>query len=329
MGDDTDFSWQPIKPEQAGEWTALLAAIEVADQENEHFSEQDVLEEFADPVADFPRGSIGAWAGRVMVAYATLTPAQAADPVHQLSQLGGVHPDYRGRGLGTRLLDWAEQAALPLHQERHPGRPLALAGGCTSRNTEAIALYAAHGYRQTRWFHQMTMDLSGPVPVGPVPAGVAIAGYTAERAEDARLVRNEAFRDHWGSTETTTERWTHFASSGAFRPALSFVAYADGEPLAIVLGQEYDAYREATGQRDFHIPLVGTRRAGRGRGIASALLVRALATARAAGFATASLGVDADSPTGAVGLYERLGFAVRNTWIVQLKTLLEAPADPG
>lgn len=329
MGNDGGFGWRPIEPEQAGDWAALLAAIEGADQEDEHFSEQDLLEEFADPVADFPRGSVGVWAGPAMVAYAALTPAQAADPVHKLSQYGGVHPDYRGRGLGPRLLDWAQQAALPLHQERHPGRPLTLSGSCSSRNTGAVALYAAHGYRQARWFHQMTMDLSAPVPEAPVPAGVEIAGYTAERAQDARLVRNEAFRDHWGSTETTAERWAHFASSRTFRPALSFVAYADREPLAIVLGQEYDAYREATGQRDFHIPLVGTRRAGRGRGIASALLVRALATARAAGFATASLGVDADSPTGAVGLYERLGFAARNTWIVQLKTLLEAPADPG
>jgi mycothiol synthase len=330
MGNDGGFGWQPIEPGQAGDWAALLAAIEVADQEDEHFSEQDVLEDFADPLADFPRGSVGIWAGHDMVAYATLTPAQAADPVHKLWQLGGVHPDYRGRGLGTRLLDWAQQAALPLHQERHPGQPLALSGGCTSRNTGAIALYAACGYRPARWFHGMTMDLSAPVPEAPVPAGVEIVGYTAERAEDARLVRNEAFRDHWGSTETTAERWAHFASSRALRPALSFLAYADREPLAIVLGHEYDAHRDVTGQRDFHVSLVGTRRAGRGRGIASALLVRALATARAAGFATASLGVDADSPTGAVGLYERLGFAVRNTWIVQLKTLLEtAQADPG
>ena len=144
-------------------------------------------------------------------------------------------------------------------------------------------------------------------------------------------MRNEAFRDHWGSTDDTAAQWAHFLAYSTFRPALSFLAYAGQEPLGIIFGHEYDAYTAATGRRDLSIPLVGTRRAGRKRGIASALLARALAEARAAGFATASLGVDADSPTGALGLYERAGFTVRETWIAELKAVLAAePAgSPG
>jgi ribosomal protein S18 acetylase RimI-like enzyme len=90
---------------------------------------------------------------------------------------------------------------------------------------------------------------------------------------------------------------------------------------------EYVADSEATGRRDLDIPLVGTRRTGRKRGIASALLTRAVTEARAAGFDTASLGVDADSPSGAVGLYERLGFTAAGTWISHQKPLI--PAQPG
>jgi ribosomal protein S18 acetylase RimI-like enzyme len=45
------------------------------------------------------------------------------------------------------------------------------------------------------------------------------------------------------------------------------------------------------------------------------------AGAKAAGFATASLGVDAGSPTGAVGLYQRIGFTVTDTWIAERKPL--------
>jgi ribosomal protein S18 acetylase RimI-like enzyme len=36
---------------------------------------------------------------------------------------------------------------------------------------------------------------------------------------------------------------------------------------------------------------------------------------RAAGMEAASLGVDAENPTGAVGLYERLGFAVNRRFV--------------
>jgi mycothiol synthase len=329
MSADGIFDWRPIEPEDVADWAVLLAAIEAVGQEDEHFSEQDLLEEFADPFSDFGRGSVAIYDGDVMVGYSVLASRSAADPVHQMRQYGGVHPAYRERGLGGRLLDWSETAAVPLHRERYPGRPLTLSGACLCRNVEAVALYAARGYRQARWFHGMTRDLSAALAEIPAPTGVQIVGFTPERSEDARLVRNEAFRDHWGSTETPVEQWALVVEAGAFRPALSFLAYADGEPLGLISCNEYDAHTQATGMRDLYVSLVGTRRAGRKRGIASALLARALAAARAAGFATASLGVDADSPTGAAGLYERAGFTVRDTWITHTKPLLAAaPADP-
>jgi mycothiol synthase len=46
-----------------------------------------------------------------------------------------------------------------------------------------------------------------------------------------------------------------------------------------------------------------------------------MATAKADGFGSASLIVDADSPTGAVGIYERLGFSVTHTSVAQRKQL--------
>jgi len=111
-------------------------------------------------------------------------------------------------------------------------------------------------------------------------------------------------------------------TSGTLRPCFSFVAYAGSEPAGFVLSEEYEGYNEQIGGRDLFIGLVGTRRVARGRGIASALLTRALAQAREVGFISGSLVVDSDSPTGAVGLYERVGFTVKHTSITQAKTLL-------
>jgi mycothiol synthase len=329
MGGDGTFAWRPIGPQDAADWAGLLAAISATDRDWEYFSEQDLLEDFSDPDLDFPRGSVAVYHQRTMAGFGALAARSAAEPVHDMRYQGGVHPAYRGRGLGGQLLDWAETAAIPLHQERYPGRPLSLSGSCLSRNDGAIALYAAHGYRPSRWFHGMVRDLSAEVPAASVPAGMEVVGVTPERWEDARLIRNEAFRDHWGSTETTVAAWAHYMQAGAFRPALSFLAYAGTEPLSLVIGHEYEAYAAATGRREFYIALVGTRRAGRGRGIASALLLRALAGARAAGFTFASLGVDADSPTGALGLYQRAGFTVEITTVTQTKPLLAGTAGPA
>ena len=59
------------------------------------------------------------------------------------------------------------------------------------------------------------------------------------------------------------------------------------------------------------INTVGTRRAWRGKGVASWLMTESLRRIAAAddGFERAILGVDAENPTGALSVYRRLGFA--------------------
>jgi mycothiol synthase len=315
------FDRRPLEPRGAGDWAALLAAIQDADKSDEYSTEEELLEEFGRPGEDFTRGSIAIYDGRTMVGYGVLTSRSEAEPVHEMRHDGGVHPSYRGRGLGAELLDWAEQTAVPLHDDRFPGHPLSLSSGCLSSNAGAVALHEQRGYQPVRWFHSMVRDLSAVIPRTVIPAGVQVTGYTPDMAEHARLVRNEAFRDHWGSTETSAEIWTHFLASAAFRPEFSFLAYAESEPLGMLISREHDAYNTRTGHRDLHISLVGTRAAGRKRGIATALLVTAMSAARAEGYDQASLGVDADSLTDAVRLYERVGFTVALTWTAYRKRL--------
>lgn len=320
-----DFDWRPIEATDAKSWAALLGDIQAVDQDWSYFTEQDLLEDFDDPDRDFRRGSVAVRDGAAMVAFGALHTSGVADPVHEIRFDGGVHPDYRRRGLGGRLLDWAEAKAVLLHQDRHPGRPLSLSGWCLSSLPDAVELYARRGYEPVRWFHAMLRTLDSALPEVAVPAGVQIVGYTAERIDDALLVRNEAFSDHWNAPEVSPESWAHFMGYSVFRPSYSFLAYADGEPLGVLISHEYDAYLATTGIRDIYIAVVGTRRAARKRGIATALLSQAMSAAQEAGFGTASLVVDADSLTGALGLYERAGFAVEHTAITQTKGLLEAP----
>jgi len=320
MASDGDFLWRPIEPGDVAAWSALLAAIQSVDRSWELISEQDLRHRFGYPDSDFARSSMGAYAADgTMVGYGTLESRDEADPVHEMRYSGGVHPAWRQRGLGGRLLAWAETAAVPLHRERYPDRPLTLLGSCLARNAAAAALYAAHGYHPVRWFHAMTRDLTTELPRVPAPPGVEIAAFMPARWEDARLIRNEAFRDHWGSTQTSAEDWAHYLAGRAFRPGLSFLAYSGGAPAGFVISQEY---ADIPGVRELYIATLGTRRAARKRGVGSALLFRALTEGRAAGFTLASLVVDADSLTGALGLYERAGFTVDHTSVTQAKPLL-------
>ena len=230
MAGDADIDWRPIERTDVAAWSATLTEIQHADRDWEFLTEQDLLSEFGHPDHDFPRGSVGVFSGGVMAAFGTVTVRSEANPVHDMRYWGGVHPDWRHRGLGSRLLDWAEDAAARLHQERFPGLPLSLSGSSLQHNPDAAALFAAHGYQPVRWFQVMSRDLTAPLPDAPLAADVRVVPFSPEVAEDARCIRNEAFADHWGSTETSAEAWAHHITSGTLRFGFSFVAYAGSEP---------------------------------------------------------------------------------------------------
>jgi mycothiol synthase len=318
MSGTETLSWRPIEATDVPACTVLLAAIEDVDQTGDVFGEEDLLETFREPGRDYPRGSTCVHDGDVMVGYCCLSSG-SADQVHQMSLFGGVHPAHRRQGIGGQLLDWAELAAVPLHKERHPGLPLSISAWCSAGDAGASALYASRGFRPTRWYHLMAADLTMAGLAEPVPTGVHIAAFTAELAEDARVLHNEAFCAHGQADQMAPDEWAYFLSYNSFRPDFSYLAYDATELVGVLIGREYDAYTELTGIHDLYIAEVATRSSARNRGIASALLSRALADARSAGFTAASLTVSADSPTAAFGLYERAGFAIKTTSVMQVK----------
>ncbi|HUZ53002.1 MAG TPA: GNAT family N-acetyltransferase [Streptosporangiaceae bacterium] len=207
---DPQFAWRPIDPSQAAAWAALVAATEAEDHQDEHVAEQDLIEYFTDPDLDFASGSVAVYDSDEMIGYALVIARTEAEPVHQRRLNGGVHPRFRRRGLGAQLLDWAERAAESMHKERFPGQPLSLGGQGLARIEGAVALFSAHGYKESRWFLRMSSDLTADLPAIQNPASVEIVGFAPELSQDARLVHDEAFRDHWDSTETTPEGWAHF-----------------------------------------------------------------------------------------------------------------------
>lgn len=78
-------------------------------------------------------------------------------------------------------------------------------------NATAVELLRARGYEQVCWTHHMVMpDLHtalATMPTSPAPAGVAFHAISPERPQDARTVRNDSFRDHFGSMPATEETW--------------------------------------------------------------------------------------------------------------------------
>lgn len=314
---------RPIAKGDAAAWADLLAAAEKVDDTGEHYDADDLDEELDDPKLNAPTDTFALWSGERMAGYAVVRSNPSSVDVERVWAEGTVHPDLRRRGLGARLLDWTGTRGQALHDERRPDLPGELHISVADGNDGQRTMIESAGFEPVRYFFEMKLELDGRPDAGDVvPESLRLLPFDRAYDEATRVAHNEAFRDHWGTSPRDEEMWrTWFTGARAFRAQYSrLLLDGDGEVAAYVLGYEFAADTEATGVRELYIGQVGTRRPYRGRGAANALLASTLAAAAAGGFGTASLGVDAANPTGALSLYERLGFTVtrRRTSYVRL-----------
>ncbi|MFB9673919.1 GNAT family N-acetyltransferase [Streptosporangium vulgare] len=326
------FEWVPLTKADVVAWAELLAAIDEVDQVGGRETADDLAEDLANPLLDPVEGTLGAWESGRLVAYGVTMARSAAEPVHRMSLWGGVRPEHRRRGLGGHLLEWAIGNTPALHERRFPGQPLELHVEVDSRNEGLRALVTRAGMQPSRWFYGLTLDLGAELPEVSLPEGLEVIAYRDDLEDAVREVRNRSFVDHWGSVQHTPESWrSNIVGVRAFRPEGSFVVLdASGECVGILLTHCFEADTEATGVREAWIQIIGTPREWRGRGVASALLAHALGEFRAQGYDKAGLGVDADNPTGALGIYTRAGFEIaRRVTVYGLPLVPPAAGRPG
>lgn len=118
-----------------------------------------------------------------------------------------------------------------------------------------------------------------------------------------------------------------FTGQRSFRPDLSVLAVVEGTVAAYALVYVYESDTLATGVRTAHFGQIGTLPPFRGMGLASAAVTASLRTAAAAGCDVAALQVDSDNVTGALRLYEALGFTTRRTQVSWARELPPGPRD--
>jgi mycothiol synthase len=307
---------RPIDKGDVEAWAALMAAKEQVDQNGENFSAEDLAEELELPHLDLAKDTIGLWSGDRMVGYAIAHVKTAVVDIDRVNTEGAIHPEWRRQGFGTALMRSLIARAGELHAAMHPDSPGLVSTGVNSTNVGANQLLRSLGFEEERYFFDMRRPLDQPVPPAQVPDGLQLRAYDTAYEEALRQAHYEAFSDHWGWTPPTPETWrARNVGSRAFRGAQSYCVLDGDTVAAYVNGYEWEADTEVTGIRELYIGQVGTRRAYRGRGLARATLAKVLAKAAEAGYQRVALGVDADNPTGALGLYEGLGFVTQQKFL--------------
>lgn len=228
---------------------------------------------------------------------------------------GMVHPKWRRQGIGTRLMERLEQRVQERLDEAANERIL-MSVWCNLEHQGRQALFQKMGYKAVRYFFEMERLLrEGGIPVevpDPVyPPGIVV--QTMAERPDLRAVWktcDEAFRDHWGYTETKLEDWEHWTRAADHRPELWLVARnsKDDRAVGVCLNGIDPDYNARLGRQAGWIHTLAVRRPYRGQGLGRALLLAGMHILQQEGMGWAKLGVDSENLTGALRLHESVGF---------------------
>lgn len=218
------------------------------------------------------------------------------DPVAGPSGELVVHPAYRRRGLGRRLLDAIlAETGDRLRLWAHGDTPA------------AQRLAASAGFHRARVLWQMRRSLSDPLPPPALPAGVRIGTFTPGADEQAWLELNaRAFADHPEQGAWTLEDLRRREREPWFDPAGFFLAWR-GDRLAGFHWTKVHGSGEHAHEPIGEVYVVGVDPEERGTGLGRALTLTGLRHLQGKGLDHVMLYVDEDNRR-AVRMYESLGF---------------------
>lgn len=203
------------------------------------------------------------------------------------------HPDHRGGAVAGALLDAVT---------RQGGRLETIVPDAAE---DLVALYALRGWTRTREVLRLQMDVSAAGPAPAWPEGVTARTYAEADAAAVHDLLVEAFAGNAEEVQSFARWHPWMTNDPGFDPGVWFLAEAGARLAGACL-----CWREGW------VKDLAVRPSWRGRGLGEALLRAVFAEFHRRGLETVGLKVDADNPTGAVRLYDRVGMTRDRTYVM-------------
>lgn len=181
---------------------------------------------------------------------------------------------------------------------------------CNKMDVELLALFEESGLSFLRDYYKMVKE---PIAKGfpDLPQGISIESVDLnEHSRVLHILETESFSGHFGYIALGHDDWI---AEKLAEPQLdhkgTFVAKVNGEPAGLLLSND--------GRSDVNggwVDKLGVLKEFRGLGIGKLLLQWGIAHAAEKGYQSIGLGVDTGNESGALQLYENLGFRPTVVW---------------
>lgn len=241
--------------------------------------------------------------------------------------LAFMHPDWRRKGIGTAMLRFQEEHLRQIADDLLGKRviwkdtPRFFENFASDTETGKEKLLLKEGYSEVRHFYSMVRTFTEPIGITPMPQGLEIRTVRRDQFRQVWEADQEAFKDHWGYVPATENDYQSWLKDPLHDPNLWRVGWDGDQVAGMVLNFLNEKENEEYNRKRGWTENISVRRPWRKRGLARALLTRSLQMFKDMGMDHAALGVDTQNLSGALDLYQSVGFQVEKKFTDYRKKL--------
>jgi len=256
-----------------------------------------------------------------MIAYTRVTWNKQEDGLTYYMTFGFLLPEWRRQGIGSAMLGWTEDRLRQLASTHDKTGPRFFQAGAADTEKGTTALLEKAGYLPARYEFNMSRPISEPLPEAPMPPGLEVRPVKPEHIRPIWDAMQEAFRDHWGFAEEGEEIYQAWQGQSSFQPAIWKVAWEGDQVAGMVLNfldeNENEEYKRLRGYTEG----ISVRRPWRKKGLARSLIVQSIQMFKVMGMTETALGVDSQNLSGALRLYQGVGYRQTKQFTIYRKPL--------
>lgn len=219
-------------------------------------------------------------------------------------------PEWRGKGLRHIMVRFSEGRLREMARSYPEEKSKKFWVFCEETETHLRSVLEDEGYQVFRYGFYLVRPTLEDIPDLQLPEGIEVRPVTPDQYPAIISAWNEACKELRGTIPFSDEGFKEWQNDPTFDPSLWQIAWHGntviGTTFCFINEHENSEFNRKRG----HTELISVAKPWRGQGIAKALMARGMKALKERGMTEAALGVDAGNPSGALRLYETMGFQI-------------------